>query len=136
MPKTCPSRWVAPNAGPGASRTRCPARHDGESDGHYSETDGGSGLWFGGIDDVWRPGKPVGRVGPWWGSPVEAHVMTGSDRKTLDLSRDAAEDVTFSIEVDVAHSGWHTCGAVAVPPGEALSSRTSDRLPSAVLDQR
>ena len=70
------------------------------------------GLWFGGVDDLWKLGKPSGQGGPWKDAqvkanqPSDAYLMTGYDRKTLTLTVD--RDVTITVEVDVDHqSGWH-----------------------------
>ena len=102
-------------------------REDAEADGHYFQAEGGPGLWFGAIDDVWKLGRPVGHGGPWLEAPVEAgqasdpYLMTGYDRKTLDLSHDAPEEVTFTIEVDVDYHGWHTYGTIPVPAGQGVT---------------
>ena len=60
-------------------------------------------LWIGGIDDLWKSGKPVGVGGPWKNTKVKAgeksdkYLMTGYDKKTLTLWADS--DVTISILV-------------------------------------
>ena len=66
-------------------------------DGHYFRSDDGhAGLWLGSIDDLWRLGKPVGRGGPWLHTAVKAdapsdpYLMTGYDRKRIELAHDAA----------------------------------------------
>jgi len=96
-------------------------------DGHvFTEADGTAALWFGGVDDLWKLGKPVGRGGPWKNTAIGAgehsdpYLMTGYDRKTLSLSAD--RDVTISVEVDFDHqSGWHTFRRFAVKAGETVS---------------
>jgi hypothetical protein len=75
--------------------------------------DGKTALWVGAIDDIWELGKPVGVGGPWLNSTVQAgeyslpYLMTGYDRKVLELgSSDAA---TITVQVDVSGMGdWHT----------------------------
>jgi len=85
-----------------------------------------AGLWFGGVDDLWKLGKPVGRGGPWLDStvqadePSDAYLMTGYDRKTLTLKAD--RDVRIIVEVDVDHqTGWHACEMFSVKAGEPIS---------------
>lgn len=82
-------------------------------DGHtYKNPANTLGLWFGGIDDLWKLGKPVGKGGPWKDSPVsagkpsDAYLMTGYDQKSLMIQSDV--DTEIVIEVDVDHqTGWH-----------------------------
>lgn len=70
------------------------------------------GLWFGGVDDLWKLGKPVGTGGPWKssrvsaGNPSDAYLMTGYDKKSLAILSDV--DTQIVIEVDIDHqTGWH-----------------------------
>ena len=101
-------------------------RKGAQPDGHYFGSDEGTGLWFGGIDDLWKLGKPVGQGGPWKDTKVEAdrpsdpYLMTVYDRKTVELSHDAETDVTFAIEVNVDHTAWHTYKTVRVPSGQTV----------------
>jgi len=106
------------------SGTRADARPDGNT---FASADGKVGLWFGAVDDLWRLGKPVGRGGPWRKTPVKAgqpsdpYLMTGYDRKTVELSHDADAQVAFTLEVDVDHSGvWHRYAVLEVPPGKPV----------------
>jgi hypothetical protein len=109
-------------------------RPDAEPDGHFFKSaDGRTGLWFGKIDDLWHLGKPRGVGGPWRNTAVQAdrpspaYLMTGFDRKTLDLSHDAKRDVTFSIEVDFLATGkWYRYAAVQVPPGKTVRHEFPD----------
>lgn len=99
---------------------------DAEPDGHYFASDDGQvGLWFGNVDDLWRLGKPRGHGGPWKdtavtaGEPSDPYLMTGFDRKTLELSHDLDEPVEFAVEVDFAATGdWHVYDRIVVPSGE------------------
>jgi hypothetical protein len=98
-------------------------RKSAKPDGHYFGSKE-AGLWFGAIDDMWKLGKPVGKGGPWNGAAVKAgvasdpYLMTGYDKKQVELSHDAAGEVTFTLEVDVDHSGvWHKYAAIKVPAG-------------------
>ncbi|MBM4093547.1 MAG: hypothetical protein FJ276_29685 [Planctomycetes bacterium] len=96
-------------------------RTGAESDGHvFASAKGTEALWFGGIDDLWKLGKPVGRGGPWKnasvraGEPSDAYLMTGYDKKTLELTAD--RDATIRIEVDFDHqTGWHLYESVRLP---------------------
>ena len=80
---------------------------------------------FGAIDDLWKLGKPIGQGGPWMYTSVEAnrpsdpYLMAGYDQKTLTLSHDAAEAVTFDVEVDFyAADEWHRYQRVTVTAGK------------------
>ncbi|MCE3017706.1 MAG: hypothetical protein ACK56W_13070 [Pirellula sp.] len=37
-------------------------------------SDGNTALWAGGMDELWMPGKPIGKGGPWENSAVKAGV--------------------------------------------------------------
>jgi len=95
--------------------------------------DGNVALWVGDYDDLWKLGKPRGIGGPWKNTEVEAdlpsdpYIMTGFDEKHLELSHDAADPVTFIIEVKfvmnlvAVHDEfgmWHAYETVTVAPGE------------------
>jgi hypothetical protein len=104
------------------SGTKTGAKPDGQYFG-----DGAAGLWFGGVDDLWRLGKPVGQGGPWLrtavaaGEPSDPYLMTGFDRKSVQLSHDAAGEVVFTLEVDVTHHGWEKCQEFKVPAGQTVT---------------
>jgi len=83
-----------------------------------------SNLWFGATDDLWRFGKPQGWGGPWRdtpikpGKPSDPFLMTGFEHKCLHLAHDAAEPVTFTIEVDFLGNGsWRACEELRVNGG-------------------
>ena len=102
-------------------------RANAQPDGHFFPDTAGHGLWFGAIDDLWKLGKPVGRGGPWKEANVEGavpsdpYLMTGYDKKTLTLSHDAKQPVTFTVEVNVDHSAWHVYRSFTVPAGETVT---------------
>ena len=60
-------------------------------------------VWVGGIDDLWKLGKPIGEGGVWKNTQIKANtlsdkfLMTGYDRKTLELLADT--DVTITVHV-------------------------------------
>jgi len=106
------------------SGTRAGAKGDGN---HFATADGKAGLWFGSIDDLWRLGKPVGTGGPWRdtavtaGAPSDAYLMTGYDRKRVEMSHDADGQVTFTIEVNFDHNGFHRYKTIPVPAGKKVA---------------
>lgn len=98
-------------------------------DGHVFGSPEGPALWFGSIDDLWKLGKPRGRGGPWRDTPVRAgrpsdpYLMTGYDRKRLELSHDLARHVEVTLEVDFDHRGWRVDETFRVPGGETFVHR-------------
>jgi hypothetical protein len=97
-----------------------------ESTHVYKSDDGNTSLWFGGIDDLWKFGKPTGVGGPWKdtvvkaGIPSDPYLMTGYDKKTLELSAD--KDCTITVEVDIDHwTGFHAYKSFQLKAGETLT---------------
>lgn len=94
-------------------------------DGNYFGA-GDIGLWFGSIDDLWKFGKPVGIGGPWHATRVKAHkpsdpyLMTGYDKKQVELTHDSTTEVLFKIEIDVDYNGWKIYKDFLVPAGEKV----------------
>jgi hypothetical protein len=87
--------------------------------------DGAAGLWLGTIDDLWRLGKPRGRGGPWNNTPVtpgrpsDPYLMTGYDRKRVEVWHDSPDPVTFALEVDITgHGLWVDYTEITVEPNE------------------
>ena len=64
-------------------------------------------LWIGGIDDIWKFGKPVGEGGVWKESSIKAgersdrFLMTGYDKKTVEMTAD--KDTELTLYVYTAH---------------------------------
>ena len=90
--------------------------------------DGKAALWAGAIDDLWKLGKPRGDGGPWKDTKVKAdqksdpYLMWAYDQRTLTLSHDQNEPVSFHIELDLTGTGlWVTYQHREVSPGEATS---------------
>lgn len=103
-------------------------RNGAKGDGHtFTSADGKALLWFGGIDDLWRLGKPVGTGGPWRdtavtpGRPSDSYLMTGYDRKRVELSHNAGGEVRFSIEVNFDHNGFRAYKTITVPAGKTVT---------------
>ena len=99
-----------------------------ESNHVYKSADGGTSLWLGGIDDLWKLGKPVGVGGPWKdtavtaGVPSDPYLMTGYDQKTLELS--ANQDCAITVAVDIDHwTGFHTYQTFQVEAGRTLTHK-------------
>lgn len=87
--------------------------------------DGKAALWAGAIDDLWKLGKPRGEGGPWKATKVKAgqksdpYLMWAYDQRTLTLSHDQNEPVSFHIELDLTGTGlWVTHKNHEVSPGE------------------
>jgi hypothetical protein len=102
---------------------------DASADEHIIRSDDGKiALWAGAIDDLWKLGKPRGEGGPWKDTKVKAgqksdpYLMWGYDQRTLTLSHDQNEPVSFHIELDLTGTGlWVTYQHREVSPGEATS---------------
>ena len=81
------------------------------SDHIIRSADGAVAVWAGVVDDLWAAGKARGVGGPWKESDVKAgavsdpYLLTGFDRKALTLSQSGAEQVTFTLEIDVTGMG-------------------------------
>ena len=98
------------------------------ADGHcFRSDDSKTALWFGEVDDLWRMGPPRGTGGPWKetavaaDAPSDPYLMAGYNRKTLELSHDAKEPVTFIVEVDfLADGSWSEYARFTVEPGKPL----------------
>ncbi len=102
-----------------------------------SSQDGKATVWAGVIDDLWKLGKPVGEGGPWKNSTVKAgaasdpYLIGFYDKRSLKLSHDAKESVTFKIEVEpIGHGPWMIWQSVSVKPGETFSLKFSDTFQS------
>ncbi len=106
------------------SGVRTNAQNDGNT---FMANDNATGLWFGSVDDLWKLGQPVGIGGPWKNSSVTANVvsdpylMTGYDKKTMQLSHNSSSSVRFSVEVNFDHESWYTYKTFSVPSGETTT---------------
>jgi len=102
---------------------------DANRDGHvFKSGDLNMGLWCGGIDDLWKLGKPTGNGGPWKDTQVHAHVpsdpylMRGYDEKTATLSHGSTTPVQITLQIDIDGNGrWVTHETFSVPAGEKIS---------------
>jgi hypothetical protein len=104
-------------------------RADARPDEHcYKSADGKAAVWFGNVDDLWLMGAPAGVGGPWKDTEVAANVpsdpylMAGYRTKSVELSHQSAQAVTFTVEVDFAANGeWSEYMKFAVQPGKTIS---------------
>ena len=90
-------------------------------------SDGQAAVWLGVVDDLWQLGKPRGIGGPWMQSQVRAGIpsdpflMTGFDRKRLDLSNEGETEAEFTLEADATGEGsWSEVKFFRLKPGESL----------------
>jgi hypothetical protein len=95
--------------------------------------DGIATVWSGVIDDLWKLGRPAGSGGPWYKTPVEEgnpsdpYLIGFFDKRTLELSHQSGQSVTFTVEVDPVGNGpWMVYLTVDVEPGEAYRHRFPD----------
>lgn len=93
----------------------------------FQHSDGKTALWFGGIDDLWKLDKPVGRGGPWLDEDVAAgavsdpYLMAGYDRKTVEMEHASKQAVKITLEVEIDGSGlWLPYQTVTVPAGATM----------------
>ncbi|WP_372947276.1 hypothetical protein [Mariniphaga sp.] len=107
---------------------------DAEAGEHIIRSDDGqAAIWAGAIDDLWELGKPVGNGGPWKNTAVKAnepsdpYLIGFYDKRSLEISHDAGEPVTFKIEVEpVGHGPWMLYKEVTVKPGEKFNHQFSE----------
>ncbi|RDB07973.1 hypothetical protein [Runella aurantiaca] len=92
-----------------------------------ASNDGKAKVWAGTIDDLWKLGKPTGQGGPWKNSqvtartPSDAYLIGFYDKKSLKLSHNANQAVTFSIQAEaIGHGPWMNFKQVTVKPGETF----------------
>jgi hypothetical protein len=86
--------------------------------------DGQAALWVGALDDLWKLGKPRGTGGPWHnsvvkaGEPSDPYLMTGYDRKRVQLAHVSGEPVRMRMEVDISGAGtWVVYQEFDLRPG-------------------
>ncbi|TWT84389.1 Choline-sulfatase [Planctomycetes bacterium CA13] len=106
----------------------CGVRADAATDGHVFRSEKHqAGLWFGGIDDLWKLGKPVGRGGPWLrtqvkpGIPSDPYLLKGYDQKTVTMSHGGSKPVRITLQIDLdGNDRWVNHQHFDVPAGESL----------------
>ena len=92
----------------------------------FRSNDGQANVWVGVVDDLWRLGKPRGQGGPWFHSsvkkmePSDPYLMTGYDRKRLNLSNEGNQLAKFILEADVTGEGkWVVVKEFVLKPSES-----------------
>lgn len=82
-----------------------------------------SNLWFLQASQLDQFGPVIGRGSVWWNDEVKAgtasdpYLFSGYAHRTLHLTHDSAEAVTFALEVDVQGKGeWQPLRSVEVGP--------------------
>lgn len=92
-----------------------------------SSNDGKAKVWAGAIDDLWKLGKPIGKGGPWKNTSTTAGLASDPyligfyDKKSLEISHDSKESVTFTVEVEpIGHGPWMRYKEVVVKPNETF----------------
>lgn len=99
-------------------------RKDATADGHYFGN-ASNGLWYGGIDDLWKMGKPTGLGGVWKNTQVKAnepslpYLMTGYDQKKVSITSD--KDVRIKLEIDFDLTGFHEYKTFVIKAGQTLN---------------
>jgi hypothetical protein len=100
----------------------------GTGDHIIRSEDGKASVWVGTIDDLWEMGKPVGQGGPWKdthvkaGEPSDPYLIAFYDERSLEISHDASEPVTFRIEVEpIGHGPWMLYKEVTLKPNEKFT---------------
>ncbi|GAA4195626.1 hypothetical protein GCM10022289_00080 [Pedobacter jeongneungensis] len=99
-------------------------RQGANPDGHYFGNQA-NGLWYGGIDDLWKMGKPVGEGAVWKNTAVKAnepslpYIMTGYDQKKVSLTADKDAEITLEIDFDL--SGFHPYKTFSIKAGETIN---------------
>jgi hypothetical protein len=98
-----------------------------------ASNDGKAKVWAGTIDDLWKLGKPVGQGGPWKnsqvksGTPSDPYLIGFYDKKSLQLSHNAKESVTYRIEVEpIGHGPWMLYKEITVKPNEIVKHTFMD----------
>jgi hypothetical protein len=100
----------------------------GEDNAHIIRSaDGQAAVWVGAVDDLWKLGKPRGQGGPWKETqvkptePSDPYLMTGYDRKSIQLSHDADVSVECTVQVDISGDGvWVAYQTFRVAPGQTV----------------
>lgn len=56
------------------------------------------------------------------GAPSDPYLMTGYDRKSVRLSHQSSQSVTFTLQIDITGTGlWVNYRTFKAPPGEVVS---------------
>ena len=90
--------------------------------------DGKVALWAGVVDDLWKLGRPVGKGGPCQdtkveaGKPSEPYLMTGYEKKSVELSHKSDSSLSLTLQVDIDGAGtWVDYQSFDVPAGKVVT---------------
>jgi len=94
------------------------------SDHVIRSEDGKAAVWAGGVDDLWKLGKPVGIGGPWKetqvkaGQPSDPYLFKGYDVRHVTLTQSGKEPASIRVEIDLTGDGvWMPYKSFDVAPG-------------------
>lgn len=97
--------------------------------------DGEAAVWVGAADDLWKLGKPRGYGGPWKNSSVKAgeasepYLMTGYDKKKINLQNHSSTPNVITMECDVAGDGHFSFyKSFALEPNQIIDMQLPDWL--------
>ncbi|MNK56247.1 hypothetical protein D3C87_752770 [compost metagenome] len=99
-------------------------KKDAQPDGQYFGN-AANGLWYGGVDDLWKMGKAVGTGSVWKNTQVKAgevslpYLMTGYDQKKVSITAD--QDVNITLQVDFDLTGFHKYKTFSVAAGKTVT---------------
>jgi len=97
-----------------------------ENDRVIKNDDGSAAVWAGVIDDLWKLGKPRGQGGPWKNTvvkanvPSDAYLMTGYDKKSVELTANVDTNITLEVDIDGTNL-WVKYQSFELKAGETLS---------------
>lgn len=108
----------------------------GKNNRHIIHSDDGqAAVWVGAADDLWQLGKPRGQGGPWKNTLVKAlepsdpYLMTGYDKKILQLENHGDTTIKVTMECDAAGDGrFSTYQSFTLAPQERLKVELPDWL--------
>lgn len=108
----------------GVTRENEPDEND-----HWLRLDDSHALWLGAPDDLWRLGRPTGRIGLWSEQPVSADtpsdpcLANGYASKRLKIERhDAGEPIRVRLEADFAGQGiFHELKSYSLAGAQAIN---------------
>lgn len=103
----------------------------------FVSNDRKAAIWAGVIDDLWKLGKPTGHGGPWKDTdiaanqPSDPYLIGFYDQRSLSISHDSTEPVTFRIEVEpIGHGPWMLFKEVTVNAGETYNYKFPENFQS------
>ena len=107
-----------------------------EMNGRWLRLDENHALWFGAVDDLWRLGRPTGRIGLWSRQPVNAEVPSdpclahGYAAKHVRIERhDEGPSARVRLEADFAGQGiFHEVKCYTLAGGQVIDETLPESL--------